>query len=251
MILTEKNAEQEEETKRGISWLSFIQDVYDASIFYSGYKQMGNEILMVLVLLILVGYGIAFHKKKTYNKTPRKIWTYWEEPDHLDPYKCLSDRAKECMKSWVKWNSDYEIVLLTNKTYQGYTTIPEEIRTHPALNPDHLKDLIQLWTLAEHGGVWLDPTIELAQPLDDWMFPKYAECSLFKQDTSFVACNKGSEFMKKWKDEFAEIVRYPNVEKYVESRDSSDVSHPIRVARSLILKTYPIDSLIVSDNILV
>jgi mannosyltransferase OCH1-like enzyme len=209
---------------------------------------MGNEILMVLVLLILVGYGMAFRKKKTYNQAPRKIWTYWEEPDHLDPYKCLSDRAKECMRSWGKLNPDYEIIMLTKKTYQGYTTIPEGIQTHPDLNPDHVKDMIQLWTLVEHGGVWLDPTIYLTQPLDDWMFPKYAECSMFKQDTSFVACNKGSEFMKKWKDEFAEIARYPNVEKYVESRDSRDLSHPSQVARSLILKTYPADSLIVSDK---
>jgi hypothetical protein len=209
---------------------------------------MGNEILMVLVLLILVGYGVAFRKKKTYNQVPRKIWTYWEEPDHLDPYKCLSDRAKECMKSWAHLNPDYEIIMLTKKTYQGYTTIPEEIRTHPDLNPDHVKDMIQLWTLVEHGGVWLDPTTYLTQPLDDWMFPKYAECSL-NHDISFVACNKGSIFMKKWKDEFAEIARYPNVEKYVESRDSSDVSHPIRVAYQLILKTYPADSLIIFKNI--
>jgi hypothetical protein len=57
--------------------------------------------------------------------------------------------------------------------------------------------------------------------------------------------------MKKWRDEFAEIAKFPNVEKYVESRDSQDLSHPSQVARQMILTTYPVDSLIVSDNIFI
>jgi len=209
--------------------------------------------IMVLVILILVGYGVLFMEKAQYNQVPRIIWTYWEEPDHLDPKKRLSEEAKQSIRSWEEHNPNYEIILLTKKTYKGYVTIPEEIRTHPALNPDYLRDLIKLWILAERGGVWIDPEVILTKPLDPWLFPKYGELSGIDLgnhivDPRFMASNKGAKFITRWRDEYYEIVRFPNVEKYVESRSIHSIRDPIhnviQVACHLILKTYPKESIL-------
>lgn len=205
-----------------------------------------NEAIMIIAIVIFIGYWYVFLEKTNYNRAPKTIWTYWEDPDHLDPTKRMPDHS-----SWKQYNPDYEVIVLTKKTYQGYVTIPEEIRVHPALNPDHLRDLIKLWVLAERGGVWIDLGISLTKPLD--LFPKYAEFSGFqsegKIDPRFMACNKGSPFMIMWRDEFSEIARFPNVEKYVESKKTEirdPITNVIQVACHMILRAYPTESLIVT-----
>jgi hypothetical protein len=227
--------------------------------------------ILILFILIVIGFGGWFYYKKTFSQAPKIIWTYWEDPDSISPEKRLPPLIKQSMMTWAKWNPDHKIVLLTKKTYQGFVTIPEEIRTHPALIPDHAVDLLKLWTLAEHGGVWLDPSTTLDRPLEDWMFPKYAEFSgrianytAYSKEspqrpapllmTSFLACNKGSPFMKAWRDDFSEIARYKCVADYVESRGSAvdlrgisdPITHVIHVAAQTVLQyqRYPTDTLV-------
>ena len=203
------------------------------------------ELVIGLTIAILLGFYIAF--RPTYNRAPRIIWTYWEEPDHLDPYKRMTEKAKANIEGWRALNPSYKIVILTKKTYHGYVTIPEDM--HPELRDTspYFSSLLKLWTLAEHGGVWLDPNVALMAPLDDWMFPKYAECSVLLShhtlESWFIACNKKSTFLQKWRDEFSTIRRHPNVEKYVESR-TPHAAHPIQVAAEMVLGPYPKESLI-------
>jgi mannosyltransferase OCH1-like enzyme len=164
----------------------------------------------------------------------------------------MTDEAKANIARWRALNPEYKIVILTKKTYQGYVTIPEDLRENPTFVPDHFPSLLKLWTLAEHGGVWLDPTYPLEKPLDDWLFPKYAEFAGIKHDeisTRLLAANKGSKFVEAWKKEFSEAVRFPNMEKYMADRAkvlSSVPQEPIQVAVQIILEyeRYPTDSLI-------
>jgi Capsular polysaccharide synthesis protein len=201
-----------------------------------------NEFIMILMVIVLVVCWIGFGEKpafikglyenRVYNEVPRKIWTYWDNPDKVPK------TVQMCMRGWAEWNPTYEIVLLTKKNYQGYVTIPYEVRTHPNFhdNPTRFADLVRVWILAEQGGVWVDSSILLNSSLDDWLFPKYAEFSGFYIDgftknpqypvieNWFFACNKGSSFLQLWRDEFTQIVRYPNVENYVESRKQMGVN---------------------------
>ncbi len=213
---------------------------------------------MIVTIVILIGYGIWFYPKPQYNQAPKTIWTYWEEPDHISPEKRLSKVATECIQSWRTYNPHYKIVILTKKTYQGYVTIPEELRTHPGLNPDYMPDLIKLWVLTERGGIWIDPWIELDRPIDQWLFPKYGEFAGTEPfDQYFMACNKGSNFIKKWRDEFSEIVRYPSVDQYVNSRKRSlnmdqngdPITNVVQVAAQQILQLYPRESLILHRDV--
>jgi hypothetical protein len=205
--------------------------------------------------------ALAFRERKNYNQAPKRIWTYWDREDRIPK------TVKMCMRGWAKWNPDYEIVLLTKKNYQGYVTIPNELTSHPNFNdmPARFADLVRVWALAEHGGIWIDSSIILKAPLDDWLFPKYAEFSGFYIDGMtkttpvienwFFACNKGSPFVKKWRDEFSKIAQYSCVEQYVTSRiqmgvDIEKITIPIYLAmhvsaqKVLQLDQYPIESMI-------
>jgi hypothetical protein len=218
-------------------------------------------IFIILIVIIFIGMALVFRERKNYNQAPKRIWTYWDREDRIPK------TVKMCMRGWAKWNPDYEIVLLTKKNYQGYVTIPEELTSHPNFNdmPARFADLVRVWALAEHGGIWIDSSIILKAPLDDWLFPKYAEFSGFYIDGMtkttpvienwFFACNKGSPFVKKWRDEFSKIAQYSCVEQYVTSRiqmgvDIEKITIPIYLAmhvsaqKVLQLDQYPMESMI-------
>jgi hypothetical protein len=222
-----------------------------------------NIIIALVVFCIIIGFALSFQDKKKYNLAPKKIWTYWDNPDKIPKI------VKMCIEGWTLSNPNYEIILLTKKNFKGYVTIPDEIRNSINFqdNPARFSDLVRLWTLAEHGGIWVDASILLKVSLDEWLFPKYAEFSGFYIDMMtkqkeypiieswFFACNKDSKFVKLWRDEFSKIALYPNIEKYLESRkemgvDYEKISNPhylaIHVAAQKILQIdkYPLDSLI-------
>ena len=204
----------------------------------------GNSIIMIATVCIIVGFAAvyAIFDKKSYNQAPKKIWTYWDSK--------VPKTVHMCMKGWAKWNPEYEIVLLTKKNFKGYCTIPLNILGHPNFHdkPSRFARLVQLWTLAEHGGVWIDATVLLSQPLGSWMFPHYAECSGFYTrdqlaiEPWFFACNKGSPFVKRWRDEYSTLAMYPNVGAY------SGLKNPIHVAAEKVLQRYTKDSLYLQED---
>jgi hypothetical protein len=225
----------------------------------------GNIIVFILVVIIITSLAIAFRQKPNYNKVPRKIWSY-----DSDSIKGLSKTVALCQASWRKWNPDYEIVILSRKNYYNYITIPQEIANNPIFNedPKRFESLVALYTLAEHGGVWISATTLLTEPLDNWLFPKYAQLSGFYDDSlspidasedlkkpqapilTLLACNKGCRFMKLWRNEFSEIIRFQNIEKYIENRISIGIDFPntidlaplLAAQKVLQLDKYPTDS---------
>lgn len=219
-------------------------------------------IVFVIAIVILLALAWKNRPKPNYNQIPKKIWTYWDNPDKIPKTVLL------CMESWRKHNPEYQITLLTKKNYMGYVRIPLELVVHPNFhdNSARFSDLIRLYALAEHGGVWIDSSILLKEPLDNWLFPRYAEFSGFYissftkptlppvVESWFLACNKRSPFMALWRDEFSELANYVTVEKYVESRkkmgvDVEKIGDPvylaIHVAAQKILQwdKYPLESL--------
>jgi hypothetical protein len=218
-------------------------------------------VFAVSILLVLV-LAWKNRPRSNYSQIPKKLWTYWDNPDRIPKTVLL------CMESWRKHHPDYEITLLTKKNYKGYVHIPLEIATHPNFhdNPTRFADLVRAYALKEHGGVWLDSSILLKEPLDNWLFPRYAEFSGFYLGVGtkselppllenwFFACNKGSPFMKQWCDEFSQLTQYPTVQHYVDSRkqmgvDMEKIGNPVYLAmhvaaqKVLQLDKYPLESL--------
>jgi hypothetical protein len=227
----------------------------------------GNTIVFILVGIILSFLSIIFRQKKNYNSAPKKIWTYWDNPEF--PHKPLPKSVKMCMESWKKFNPYYEIVLLTKKNYKGYITIPPDIQTHPHFNdsPQRFADLVRLYVLEEHGGIWIDASVLVKEPFDDWLFTRPAEfvgyhTKSYNVDEKipvienwFLAANKGSNFIKQWKNEFLEIAGFKDIHAYLESRKRMGVQFnkfrdPFYLAayvaalKVIEVDKYPLDTLI-------
>jgi hypothetical protein len=227
----------------------------------------GNIIVFLIVGIIMSILSLLFRQKAIYNQVPKKIWTYWDNPDKIPK------SVKLCMETWKKSNPDYEIILLTKKNFQGYVTIPDEVKSHPHFNdiPQRFSDLVRLYALAEHGGIWIDASVIIKKPFNDWLFPRPAEYSGFymgpfsiNQQTPaienwFFAANKGSPFIKLWKQEFLEIATFRQIQDYLDSRKQMGVRFDklrnphylaayVAAQKVIQIDKYPLDTLILSDS---
>ena len=227
----------------------------------------GNIIVFIIVGFILSVLSLLFREKKNYNTVPRKIWSYWDNQDKIPK------SVKMCMESCKKSNPDYEIVLLTRKNFKGYVTIPDEIREHPHYNdsPQRFADLVRLYALEEHGGIWIDASVLIKEHFDKWLFPRYAEFVGYFQskytvdkkmpviENWFMAANKNSKFIKLWKQEFLEIANFKDIHAYLDSRRKMDVKFEqlrdpfylaayVAAQKVIQIDKYPLDTLILRDS---
>lgn len=220
-----------------------------------------SVIVMIVVLSILFG-----QRGGRYNMVPKKIWTFWDNPNNFPK------SVKMCIESWRKYNPNYEITILNKKNYQGYINIPDEIRTHPHFNDSiqRFSDLVRLYVLEEHGGIWMDASILVKASFDDWLFPKYGEFAGYYMgsltdntkypviESWFLAANKNSKFIELWKKEFLEIGTFRDISSYLDSRIKLGINiEKIRDPHYLaiyvaVLKVlydgYPLDGLILRDS---
>lgn len=192
---------------------------------------------------------------------PKKIWMYWDNPD-------VPKLVAECIRRIKRFNPQDEVVLLTKKTYKGYVTIPEDLIHHPAFT-DNFSDLVRLWVLTEHGGIWVDASTIVNESFDwvfPWYYPETKEFSGFYlesvTDTNksfpaiepwFMACVKGSVFMRLWRNEFSRIGSFPSIDSYIRAciHNGIDMQHNkdpsaihVAVQKVLQIDRYPLDRLI-------
>ena len=222
-----------------------------------------EPIKFIIIGIIILFFVLLLTQRTDYGIHPKIIWTYWDDPDKIPK------TVQMCMESWRQNNPNYKIILLTKKNYNKYISIPEKIASAKNFNDSSARfsDLLRLYALAEHGGVWIDSSMLLKEPLDKWLFPRPAEFSGFyigsftKKglppviESWLLACSKDSTFIKLWRDEFVQMADYPSFREYVFSRrdmgvDYEQIGSPgyltIHIAAQKILQIdkYPLDSLI-------
>ena len=162
-------------------------------------------------------------------------------------------------------------IVLTSKTYRGYVTIPGELVGHPifTLDKKRFHDLVCLWTLTEHGGIWITPTMH-SQHGGVWHSPTYVDHGEHEEhrehvkkplleydsnkefhgyydsegiDTRYMECIKGSAFIRAWRDEYSRLAEFPSVERYLQSRSVGEqqfigdgfMNSPMMVACKMVL----------------
>jgi hypothetical protein len=226
-----------------------------------------NKLIFILIGFVISILSIIFRPKENFNNVPKKIWTYWDNPDKIPRV------VKLCIDSWKKFNPDYEIIVLNKKNFQGFLTIPSNIRTHPHFNdsPARFSDLLRLYALEEYGGIWIDASVLIKKSFDDWLFTRPAEFSGFymerrTQDKNhpmveswFLAANKNSTFIKLWKKEFLEMATFKDIQAYLDSRkkmgvnldkirDPNYLAIYVAALKVFQIDKYPIDSLILRDS---
>ena len=225
--------------------------------------RLTRSIVLVVSLLFIVYAGIACAAPVP-PTIPKKIWTYWDEPAKLPR------TVQMCMDGWRKHNPEHEITLLTRDNYASHARIPKHLVDHPNFhdNPTRFSDLVRIWTLAQHGGIWIDSSVLVKRPLDQWLSPpggcptpEFIGYYIDGMTTSkpvienwFYAAPPASPFVVAWRDEFSKIADFPSASDYVESRkvagvDISKVNNPeylaqhVAAQKVLQIDSYPQDRL--------
>ena len=86
-----------------------------------------------------------------------KVWVCW-----LQGIEDAPDIVKICYKSILRCFSDREVVLITDKNFSNYISLPDYILEKyrkGLIAPALFSDLIRLNLLIDHGGIWIDSTI--------------------------------------------------------------------------------------------
>lgn len=133
------------------------------------------------------------------HNVPKKIWIYWAQGwDSAPPLVGL------CRDSWIVHNEGWEIVLLSENNVSEYITLDTALDKK---NVPHVwkADIIRLYLLEKHGGVWADATTFCTAPLDDWL-PSVMQSGFFAFDKPkttlaswFLVADKKNLLVQKWK----------------------------------------------------
>eukprot|EP00403_Amphidinium_massartii_P002953 CAMPEP_0178373542 /NCGR_PEP_ID=MMETSP0689_2-20121128/1915_1 /TAXON_ID=160604 /ORGANISM="Amphidinium massartii, Strain CS-259" /LENGTH=385 /DNA_ID=CAMNT_0019993485 /DNA_START=33 /DNA_END=1186 /DNA_ORIENTATION=- len=140
---------------------------------------------------------------RTEAAVPRFIWSYWHNHSELPKSVLLAT------KSWAKYAPDFEVRLLSQETWQTYLD-DEELHSKLAhLDSKKFADYLRVSVLARYGGVWMDATILLFEPLgtlidEDARMSGVRYASNF--EPYFIAAPAGSELMKSWRDELVKVL---------------------------------------------
>lgn len=125
---------------------------------------------------------ILHAKKKMGSK--KIIWQYWNTG-----FDKIPDVVELCYKSVDKYCKDFIIIRLNDKNLKEYIDIPDYIvkkYNEGFIKPAHYSDIIRLTLLKYYGGVWLDSTIFLSNPIPK----KLIDSDVFMFQRSNLALNK-------------------------------------------------------------
>ena len=138
------------------------------------------------------------------NKTIYILW--------LQGFNNAPEIVRKCVKSWIYYNKDWKVVLLTEKNLNKYINLNshiENILSNTEINKCHLADIIRVILLNKYGGVWADATTFCNKPLNTWL-PEHSTQGFFVFEKPgkdrlisnwFIYSEKNNYVIKKWCEE--------------------------------------------------
>ena len=101
---------------------------------------------------------------------PRKIYTYWHQGFDNAPRIVQACTAQLAYEN-IGWEVEAYDAESAKKIIRS---IPISSERLSCLGHAHLSDLIRTKLLIDNGGVWVDPTVFVTRPLDNWLPSKMA-----------------------------------------------------------------------------
>lgn len=95
-----------------------------------------------------------------------KVFVYWDKPDTMP---AIVRACRDSLRTFV--DDGFELIELDEDTIGDHADIPADVRRRLASRPAHFSDYLRSRLLQEHGGLWLDSTCLLTQPLSDVFAP--------------------------------------------------------------------------------
>ena len=191
---------------------------------------MKTKFYFFIFLFFIVFYIYVFNIKFLNNKSienfeetsekqiPKIIWSFWdkgaENAHHI---------VKKCINNWQKLNPTWKINILNDNNYLDYIDKNEISGINfKDLFPQKKADLIRIILISKYGGVWLDGSTILLEPLD-WIQKKINNTNkdsvVFSADhfttnkekpvleNWFISAVPNSHFINLWKNEFITYLR--------------------------------------------
>lgn len=199
------------------------------------------------------------------SRVPKVIWMFWNDNE-------LPELVFYCLENIRKLHPDFEVNILNSKNINNYIDInfDELSEKMPLAN---ISDLIRLKLLSRYGGVWMDASIILEQPLDEFFllngYDLIGYYNVFQtvsgnvpvMESWLLAAPKNSKFILSWLEVFQpveELGSHLYFEKFKKDPDfielSSGLTNPEylivylaarktykKLYKSLNLKLYPCD----------
>ena len=113
------------------------------------------------------------------------IWVMWWQG-----YQAAPDLVKMCINSIQRNANGAEVIIITKDNFKRFADIPEYIiekHQKGIISFAQLSDIMRIFLISKHGGLWLDSTIYVSQPIPESIFnnPFYSLHTTLKQ-TPFV-----------------------------------------------------------------
>jgi hypothetical protein len=91
------------------------------------------------------------------------IWFLWWQGEDLMP-----PIVRVCYQMLIKHSNGHKVFLITKANFKDFVMVPDYILKKADKNIislTHLSDIIRICLLYEHGGLWVDATVLLTEPL--------------------------------------------------------------------------------------
>ncbi len=152
------------------------------------------------------------------------IWMYWND------LATIPQMVKSCISLIKKNSNGCKVVVVTEKIVSKYLELDDIIwlkYKEGKISRTHFSDIVRIALLYQYGGVWMDCTLLLTQPLprivveSDFYTNKLSEKDEVnicggRWSTFFLACHKGNLMMRATLDVFTEYwKRYDYIVDYV------------------------------------
>jgi hypothetical protein len=133
---------------------------------------------------------------------PKTLWILWYQG-----YSEAPPVVKKCIDSWVRENSNWQIVILDKSNIGDYFEVDIPEGKFASLSLTKQSNIIRLQLLSKYGGVWADATTYCMKPLDDWLWD-YTSTGFFVFHspgadrllaTWFIASEKANPIVLEWR----------------------------------------------------
>lgn len=129
---------------------------------------------------ILRKYSAMQSENHTSTPTTEKyIWVMWWQGEENAP-----ELVRMCIDSIRRNSNGASVIVINENNFKDYADIPEYIiekHRKGIISFAQLSDIMRVFLIARHGGLWLDSTIYISQPIPSSCF----ESDLFSLHTSY------------------------------------------------------------------
>lgn len=185
-------------------------------------------ILILFAWLVVLGISVRNRRRpppqppstetNTYyysKEIPKIIYTFWDSyPENVPPI------VEKSIDTWKKYCPGYDIRVLNyeNTSHMGIRHKDSHAR---------YADFVRLYVLEKTGGIWMDASVFLQKPLDDWLTYDYDYTGYYAEyntdinewpvvESWFMAAPKGSPFVRDWKNEFFRANEFETIGDYAD-----------------------------------